>query len=72
MAKPKLPKRPKATASVETLERHLKSIKDVEVKYRKQLADAKKAENAKKAAVAKRKSLNESITKARAAYSRMK
>lgn len=72
MAKPKLPKRPKQSASISTLENHLKGIRETEKKYRAQLVAAKKAANEKKAAVAKRKSLNEQITKERAAYARMK
>ena len=72
MAKPKLPKRPKQTAGVGSLEAHLKAIKSVEKKYREKLAAAKKAVAAKKAEFAKRKALNEAITKARAAYARMK
>ncbi len=72
MAKPKLPKRPKQSASIQTLENHIKSIKSAEAKYRAQLAAAKKVVAAKKAEVAKRKSLNEAITKERAAYARMK
>ena len=72
MAKPKLPKRPKQSASIQTLENHIKSIRATEAKYRAQLAAAKKVVAAKKAEVAKRKSLNETITKERAAYERMK
>lgn len=72
MSKPKLPKRPKQSASIQTLENHIKSIKSAENKYRAQLAAAKKVVAAKKAEVAKRKSLNEQITKERAAYARMK
>lgn len=72
MAKPKLPKRPKQSSSLATLEKHIQSIREAEKKYRAQLAAAKKAVAAKKAAVAKRKSLNEQITKERAAYARMK
>lgn len=72
MAKPKLPKRPKQSASVATLEKHLDAIKKTEAAYKKQLAEAKKAADAKKAAVAKRKALNDKITKERAAYTRMK
>ena len=72
MAKPKLPKRPKQSASISTLENHLKSVHATEAKYRSQLAAAKKVVAAKKAEVAKRKSLNEQITKARASYNHMK
>lgn len=72
MAKPKLPKRPKQSASISTLENHIKSIRECEKKYREKLAAAKKVVAAKKAEVAKRKSLNEAITKERAAYARMK
>ena len=72
MAKPKLPKRPKQSASISTLENHLKSVRATEAKYRAQLAAAKKVVAAKKAEVAKRKALNEAITKERAAYARMK
>lgn len=72
MTKPKLPKRPKQSASLATLENHIKSIKAVEKKYRDQLAAAKKVVAERKAATAKRKALNEQITKERAAYARMK
>lgn len=72
MAKPKLPKRPKQSASISTLENHIKSVRATEAKYRAQLAAAKKVVAAKKAEVAKRKALNEAITKERAAYARMK
>ena len=72
MTKPKLPKRPKQSASIQTLESHIKSIKATEQKYRAKLAAAKKAAAEKKAAIAKRKALNEQITKERAAYARMK
>ena len=72
MAKPKLPKRPKQSSSISTLENHLKGIRATEAKYRAKLAAAKKVVAAKKAEAAKRKSLNEAITKERAAYSRMK
>ena len=72
MAKPKLPKRPKQSASITTLENHIKSVRETEAKYRAQLAAAKKVVAAKKAEVAKRKALNEAITKERAAYARMK
>ena len=72
MAKPKLPKRPKQSASITTLENHIKSVRATEAKYRAQLAAAKKVVAAKKAEVAKRKSLNEQITKERAAYAKMK
>lgn len=72
MAKPKLPKRPKQSASIATLENHLKSVRATEAKFKSQLAAAKKVVAAKKAEVAKRKALNEVITKERAAYSRMK
>ena len=72
MKKPKLPKRPKQSASIATLENHIKSIKSTEAKYRAQLAAAKKVVATKKAEVAKRKSLKEAITKDRAAYARMK
>lgn len=72
MAKPKLPKRPKQSASIQTLENHIKSVRATEAKYRAQLAAAKKVVAAKKAEVAKRKALNEAITKERAAYARMK
>lgn len=72
MAKPKLPKRPKQSASISTLENHIKSVRATEAKYKAQLAAAKKVVAAKKAEVAKRKALNEAITKERAAYARMK
>lgn len=72
MTKPKLPKRPKQSSSIATLEKHIQSIRATEKKYRAQLAAAKKVVAAKKAEVAKRKSLNDAITKERAAYSRMK
>lgn len=72
MIKPKLPKRPKQSASIATLVNHMKSIRAAEMKYREQLAAAKKVVAAKKAEVAKRKSLNDAITKERAAYARMK
>ncbi len=72
MAKPKLPKRPKATAGVGSLEQHLKAIKAVEKRYKAKLDAAKKAEEAKKAEFKKRKALNDAITKAREAYARMK
>ena len=72
MAKPKLPKRPKQSASISTLENHIKSVRATEAKYKAQLAAAKKVVDAKKAEVAKRKALNEAITKERAAYARMK
>lgn len=72
MAKPKLPKRPKQSASISTLENHIKSIKATEKKYKDQLAAAKKVVAEKKAALAKRKALNEQITKERAAYARLK
>lgn len=72
MAKPKLPKRPKQSASIQTLENHIKSVRATEAKYKAQLAAAKKVVAAKKAEVAKRKALNEAITKERAAYARMK
>ena len=72
MSKPKLPKRPKQSASIQTLENHIKSVRATEAKYKAQLAAAKKVVAAKKAEVAKRKALNEAITKERAAYARMK
>ena len=72
MAKPKLPKRPKATAGVGPLEAHLKAIKSVEKKYREKLSAAKKAEKAKLAALKRRNQLNKAIDKARAEYARMK
>ena len=72
MAKPKLPKRPKATAGVGSLEAHLKAIKSVEKKYREKLSAAKKAEKAKLAAFKRRTQLNKAIDKARAEYARMK
>ena len=72
MAKPKLPKRPKATAGIGSLEQHLKAIKTVEKKYREKLAAAKKAEAQKVAALKKRIALNKAIDKARAEYQRMK
>ena len=72
MAKPKLPKRPKQSASISTLENHIKSIKATEKKYKDQLAAAKKVVAEKKSALAKRKALNEQITKERAAYARLK
>ena len=72
MAKPKLPKRPKATAGVGSLEAHLKAIKAVEKKYREKLAAAKKATAQKAAALKKRVALNKAIDKARAEYARMK
>lgn len=72
MTKPKLPKRPKQSASITTLEKHIQSIRATEKKYRAQLAAAKKVVAAKKAEVAKRKSLNDAITKERAAYARIK
>lgn len=72
MAKPKLPKRPKATAGVGSLEAHLKAIKSVEKKYREKLSAAKKAEKAKLAALKRRNQLNKAIDKARAEYARMK
>lgn len=70
--KPKLPKRPKSTAGVGSLEAHLKAIKAVEKKYREKLAAAKKAAAAKVAAYKKRAALNAAIDKARAAYAKMK
>lgn len=72
MAKPKLPKRPKQSSSIGTLENHLKSIRETEKKFREKLAAAKRVVAAKKAEVAKRKALNDAITKERAAYARMK
>lgn len=72
MAKPKLPKRPKATAGVGSLEAHLKAIKAVEKRYREKLTAAKKAVAAKQREYAKRMQLNKAIDKARAAYARMK
>ena len=72
MAKPKLPKRPKATAGVGSLEAHLKAIKAVQKKYREKLAAAKKAAAAKTAAFKKRVALNKAIDKARAEFARMK
>lgn len=72
MTKPKLPKRPKQSSSIATLEKHIQSIRATEKKYRAQLAAAKKVVAAKKAEVAKRKSLNDAITKERAAYARIK
>ena len=72
MAKPKLPKRPKATSGIVSLEAHLKAIKAVEKKYREKLAAAKKAVAAKQKEFARRKALNAAIDKARAAYARMK
>jgi hypothetical protein len=72
MAKPKLPKRPKATAGVGSLEAHLKAIKAVEKRYREKLANAKKAVAAKQREYAKRVALNKAIDKARQAYARMK
>ena len=72
MSKPKLPKRPKQSASIATLENHIKSIRATEKKYKDQLAAAKKVVAEKKAIAAKRKSLNDAITKERAAYARMK
>ena len=72
MSKPKLPKRPKQSASIATLENHIKSIRETEKKYREKLAAAKKVVAAKKAEVAKRKALNDAITIERAAYARMK
>lgn len=72
MSKPKLPKRPKQSASIATLENHIKSIRATEKKYKDQLAAAKKVVAEKKAIAAKRKSLNDTITKERAAYARMK
>lgn len=70
--KPKLPKRPKATAGIGTLENHLKAIKSVEKKYREKLQAAKKAIAAKAAAYKKREALNKAIDKARAEYARIK
>ena len=70
--KPKLPKRPKATAGIGSLENHLKAIKAVEKKYREKLVAAKKAVAAKAAAFKKRQALNSAIDKARAAYAKMK
>lgn len=70
--KPKLPKRPKATAGVGSLEAHLKAIKAVEKKYRERLAAAKKAAAAKVAAYKKRVALNKAIDNARAAYAKLK
>lgn len=72
MSKPKLPKRPKQSSSIATLEKHIQSIRECEKKYKAQLAAAKKVVAAKKAEVAKRKSLNDAITKERSAYARMK
>ena len=72
MSKPKLPKRPKQSASIATLENHIKSIRATEKKYKDQLAAAKKVVAEKKAIAAKRKSLNDAITKERSAYARMK
>lgn len=72
MAKPKLPKRPKATAGIGVLEGHLKAIKAAEKKYRDKLAAAKKAQQRKKEELARVRKLNEEITKARAAYAHMK
>ena len=70
--KPKLPKRPKATAGIGALENHLKAIKAVEKKYREKLATAKKAIAARAAAYKKREALNKAIDKARAEYARIK
>lgn len=72
MAKPKLPKRPKATAGVGSLENHLKAIKKIEKKYREKVAAAKKAIAAKQAEYKRRAALNAAIDKARAAYAKMK
>ena len=72
MAKPKLPKRPKATAGVGSLEAHLKAIKAVEKKYREKLKAAQAAAKAKMAAYKKRVALNKAIDKARADYAKMK
>lgn len=72
MAKPKLPKRPKATAGIGVLEAHLKAIKAAQKKYQDKIAKAKKAIAAKKAEAARVRKLNDEITKARAAYVSMK
>ena len=72
MAKPKLPKRPKATAGIGVLESHLKAIKAAQKKYQEKLAKAKSAIAAKKAERARVQKLNDEITKARAAYASMK
>lgn len=70
--KPKLPKRPKATAGVGSLEAHLKAIKAVEKKYREKLKAAQAATKAKLAAYKKRVALNKAIDNARAAYAKLK
>lgn len=72
MAKPKLPKRPKATAGVGVLEGHLKAIKAAEKKYRDKLEAAKRAQKKKQDELKRVRKLNEEITKARAEYARMK
>ena len=72
MAKPKLPKRPKATAGVGSLENHLKAIKKIEKKYREKVAAAKKAIAAKQAEFKRRAALNKAIDNERAAYAKMK
>ena len=71
MSKPKLPKRPKQSASIATLQNHIEKIKEAGKKYREQLTAAKKVVADKKAEIAKRKSLNEQITKERAAYAKL-
>lgn len=72
MAKPKLPKRPKATAGIGALKTHLDHIKKVEKKYKEKLAAAKKAEAQKAAEHRKVIALNKAIDKARESYKRMK
>ena len=72
MAKPKLPKRPKATSGIGSLEAHLKAIKAVQKKYREKLRAAQLAEKQKLAAFKKRVALNKAIDKARAEFARMK
>ena len=72
MAKPKLPKRPKATAGIGVLEGHLKAIRAAEKKYRDKLAAAKRANQKKQDELKRVRKLNEEITKARAAYKSLK
>ena len=67
-----LPKRPKATAGIGSLENHLKAIKKIEKKYREKVALAKKAIAAKQAEYKRRQALNSAIDKARAAYAKMR
>lgn len=70
--KPKLPKRPKATAGIGALKAHLEHIRKVEQNYKKKLAEAKKAVAAKEEEHRKVTALNKAIDKARESYKRIK